>query len=389
MQALVEERKLGNIVLEQKLNEFFGDAESTGFGTGWWSGILSAFFGFLSFGGVLCLHFPQLLSSPELRPHYPMNTMRALIQCLIVGAILLGVISSILRKKKILALTGMLLATAATALGGSSVPINGTVHGGLAIGLDWFLLDLFLMALIYVPLERLWPQYPEQGTFRNQWTLDAVYFMSTHLPLQILSFLVLLPATQATKYVGVPALQELIARMPWLLQFFLAVVVADVAEYFIHLALHKVPFLWRFHAVHHSSRALDWIAGSRSHFVDDTLVRGFILVPLMLGFSQSIILAYLIFVTLHATWTHCNFGPNAKWLEQFLVMPRYHHWHHTSQKEGIDKNFAIHFPWIDRLFGTYYYPEKWPERYGLDSEEIATSFFRQTIDPFTKRKRTP
>ncbi|MFY9683714.1 MAG: sterol desaturase family protein, partial [Candidatus Sulfotelmatobacter sp.] len=308
-------------MIEQKINEFFRDAESTGFGTGWWSGIISAFFGFLSFGAVLCLHFPQLLTSPELRSYYPIHTIRLLIQCLIAGAIVFGVISSILRKKKTLALTGLLLATAAAALGGSSVQINGTFRDAPAIGLDWFLLDLFLMALIYVPLERLWPQYPEQGTFRNQWTLDVVYFMSTHLPIQILSFLVLLPATQAVKYLGVPVLQHFIARMPWLLQFFVAVVVADVAEYFIHLALHKVPFLWRFHAVHHSSKALDWIAGSRSHFVDDTLVRGFILVPLMFGFSQSIILAYLIFVTLHATWTHCNFGPNAKWLEKYLVMP--------------------------------------------------------------------
>jgi sterol desaturase/sphingolipid hydroxylase (fatty acid hydroxylase superfamily) len=375
-------------VIEQKINEFFGDAESTGFGTGWWSGILSAFFGFLSFGGVLCLHFPQLLSSPELRPHYPMHTMRVLIQCLILGAILFGVISSILRKKKILALTGILFAIAATALGGSSVPINGTFHDGFAIGLDWFLLDMLLMALIYVPLERLWPQYPKQGTFRNQWTLDVVYFMSTHLPIQILSFLVLLPSLQATKYLGVPALQGFIARIPWLLQFFLAIVVADVTEYFVHLAFHKVPFLWRFHAVHHSSKALDWIAGSRSHFVDDTLVRGLVLVPLMLGFSKSIVFAYLIFVTLHATWVHCNFGPNAKWFEWFLVMPRYHHWHHTSQKEGIDKNFAIHFPWIDRIFGTYYFPDTWPVHYGLDGEEIAPDFFRQTIDPFTGRKRT-
>jgi hypothetical protein len=53
----------------------------------------------------------------------------------------------------------MLLAITAAALGGSSVRINDTLHGGPAIGLDWFLLDLFLMALIYVPLERLWPQY--------------------------------------------------------------------------------------------------------------------------------------------------------------------------------------------------------------------------------------
>src|SRR6516162_2997880 len=258
--------------IEQKINEFFGDAESTGFGTGWWSGVLSAFFGILAFGGVLCLHFPQLLTSPELRVHYSMHAIRILIQCLIISAVLFGIISSILRRKKILALTGTLLAIGATALGGSSVKINENLGNGPAIGLDWFLLDMLLMALIYVPLERLWPQYPEQGTFRNQWTLDIVYFMSTHLPLQILSFLVLLPATQATKYLGIPALQQLIARMPWILQFFLAVVIADVAEYFVHLAFHKVPFLWRFHAVHHSSKALDWIAGSRSHFVDDTLV---------------------------------------------------------------------------------------------------------------------
>src|ERR1700746_1986966 len=100
----MQERKLGAIVLEQKINEFFGDAESAGFGTGWCSGLFSAFFGFLSFGAVLCLRFPRLLSSPELRPHYPMHTMRVLIQCLIVAAILFGVISSILRKKRTLAL---------------------------------------------------------------------------------------------------------------------------------------------------------------------------------------------------------------------------------------------------------------------------------------------
>src|SRR6202021_2773118 len=239
----------GATMIEQKLNAFFGDAESTGFGTGWWSGILSSFFGLLSFGGVLCLHFPQLLSSPELRPHYPMHTMRVLIQFLIVGAILFGVISSILRKKKILALLEILLAIAATALGGSSVQINDTPHGGLAIGLDWFLLDLFLMALIYVPLERLWPQYPEQGTFRDQWTLDVVYFLSTHLPIQILSFLVLFPATQATRFLAVPSLAHLIGQLPWLLQLLLAIVVADFAEWTIHFALHKVPFLWGFYSI--------------------------------------------------------------------------------------------------------------------------------------------
>ena len=58
-------------MLEQKINEFFGDDEPSGFGTGWWSGVLSAFFGVLAFGAVVCLHFPQLLSSPELRISLP------------------------------------------------------------------------------------------------------------------------------------------------------------------------------------------------------------------------------------------------------------------------------------------------------------------------------
>lgn len=382
---------MGEFLSERQINEFFGDAEATHFGTGWWSGVLAAFFGTLSFGGVLCLHFPQLLSSPELRSHYPMHAIRLLMQALIVGALVFGLISSILRKKKVLAFTGMLLAFAAAGLGGSSVPINETLKDGPAIGLDWFLLDIFLMALIYVPIERLWPQYRDQGTFRDEWTLDVVYFMSTHFPIQILSFLVLLPATQAAKFLAVPSLAQFVGRMPWLVQLLMAIVVADIAEWTIHWALHKVPFLWRFHSIHHSSKALDWIAGSRSHFVDDTLVRGFILVPLMLGFSQTIILAYLVFVTLHATWTHCNFRPNGKWLEPYLVMPRYHHWHHSSQKEAIDKNFAIHFPWIDRLFGTYHFPAEWPVTYGLDGEEIPQGFIRQTYEPFMKKnvRRSP
>src|SRR5262249_10464104 len=257
---------------------------------------------------------------------------------------------------------------------------------GGALGWVWFWVTPPLWRLFFLRFDGLCPQIPGQGKFRKVWARNWCNFMSTHLPIQILSFLVLLPATLATKYLGIPALQHVIARLPWLVQFFLAVLIADVAEYFVHLAFHKVPFLWRFHAIHHSSQTLDWIAGSRSHFVDDTLVRGLVLAPLMLGFSQVIILCYLVFVTLHATWVHCNFSPNVKWLEKFLIMPRFYHWHHTSQKEGIDKNFAIHFPWIDKIFGTYYYPDTWPEKYGLDGEEVSPTFVGQTIDPFLGKR---
>jgi sterol desaturase/sphingolipid hydroxylase (fatty acid hydroxylase superfamily) len=374
-------------MLEHKINEIFDDEAPTGFGTGWWSGVLSAFFGLLAFGAVVCLRFPELLTSPELRPHYPMYLIRLLIQAVIVSAIILGVVSAMLRRKKALALTGMLFSLAATLLGGSSVPINGPVGHGPAIGLDWFLLDMLLMTLIFSPIEVLWPAYPKQSVFRNEWVTDIVYFLSTHLPIQLTSFLILLPATQLTAVLNIASVTAAIGRLPWLVQFFLAVVVADLAEYVIHRAFHEVPFLWGFHAIHHSSKALDWIAGSRSHLVDDVAVRAFILVPMMLVFPHNINVAYLFFVTLHATWTHCNFGPTIKWLEPFLIQPRYHHWHHTSQKEAIDKNYAIHFPWIDRLFGTYYLPkDRWPDAYGLNNENIPAGFWAQFVYPFTRKK---
>jgi sterol desaturase/sphingolipid hydroxylase (fatty acid hydroxylase superfamily) len=376
-------------MLEQKINATFGDDEPTGFGTGWWSGILSAFFGMLAFGAVVVLHLPDLLSSPELRPLYPMALMRSLIQAVIVLAIILGVASAILRRKKILGLTGMLFALAATLLGGASVPINEALHDRyFVIGLDWFLLDLLLMTLIFTPIEVLWPAYPKQGVFRSEWVLDIVYFLSTHLPLRLTTLAIMLPATQLTQVLGHESLLAITTSLPWLVQFFLAVLVADLAEYWIHRALHEVPWLWRFHAIHHSSKALDWIAGSRAHIVDDILIRGLMLIPMMFLFSQSIIVAYLLFVTIHATWAHCNFGPTVRWLEPYLIFPRFHHWHHTSQAEALDKNYAIHFPWIDKLFGTHYLPEgdRWPDTYGLHNEPIPRGFWRQAWYPFTKRQ---
>ena len=281
-------------------------------------------------------------------------------------------------------LTGSVVASV---LGGSSVPINEPLTNSPSIGLDWFLLDLLLMTLIYSPIEVLWPAYRAQSVFRPEWTVDVAYFLSTHLPIRITEFLILAPATVLVTSVNVTHIQWPISQLPWLVQLIAAIFIADLTEYAVHRALHAVPFLWRFHAIHHSSLNLDWIAGSRSHLIDDILVRGAMLVPLMFLFSHSIIVAYLVVVTIHATWTHSNFGPTIKWLEPFIVFPRYHHWHHTSQKEAIDKNFAIHFPVIDKVFGTSYCPpDKWPAHYGLAGEEIPRTFWAQTIWPFWRAR---
>src|SRR5689334_22989284 len=89
--------------------KLFGDSEPTHLGSGWVSGVASVFFGMLGLGGVLCLHFPSLLTLPEAREHYPIAIIRLVIQGTIAAALVLGAISAIFRQRKVLALTGVAL----------------------------------------------------------------------------------------------------------------------------------------------------------------------------------------------------------------------------------------------------------------------------------------
>jgi len=366
--------------------KLFGDSEPSHFGTGWVSGTASVFFGMLALGGVLTLHFPGLLTLPEARAAYPVDVIRLIIQGTIAAALVLGAISAILRERKVLGLTGAALGLLAVLLGGASTPLPDQIGSNIGIGFDWFLLDLLVMTVVFVPLERIWPRHPEQGTFRPEWTTDAFYFVATHLPAQLTTFAILLPATFASKWFAIPALAETVGGLPFIVQFPLAIVVADLCQYAIHRAFHKISFLWPFHAVHHSIKTMDWIAGSRSHFVDILVTRSLILIPMtLLGFTQLVMASYLIFVAFHATFSHTDFRPRTRWLEPYFVTCRYHHWHHAADPEAADVNFAIHFPFIDRLFGTYHLPkDAWPESYGLIGASMPPGFFRQFVYPFKR-----
>jgi sterol desaturase/sphingolipid hydroxylase (fatty acid hydroxylase superfamily) len=367
--------------------KLFGDSEPTGFGSGWISGVGSVFLGMLGLGGALCLHYPALLTLPDARAHYPMAVIRFLIQGAIVAAFVLGAISALFRQRKVLALTGISLGLAAALLGGGSVALPGEVASKTGIGFDWFLLDLLVMTLVFLPLERFWPLHPGQKTFRDEWTTDSFYFVATHLPAQLLTFLMVLPATVVARGLAIPRLSAVVGSWPFVVQLLAAILVADLSQYVVHRAFHTIPALWRFHAVHHSIRTLDWIAGSRSHFFDIVLTRGLIMIPLTIcGFSQSVMVGYIVFVSFHATFCHTDFRPDAPWLENFIVTPRYHHWHHAAQPEAADCNFAIHIPLIDKLLGTRHFPKGlWPERYGLITDSVRPGFFAQFIAPFTRR----
>jgi lathosterol oxidase len=271
--------------------------------------------------------------------------------------------------------------------GGPSAPLPEHVDTTMGLGLDWFVLNLLVLAALFVPLERAKPHRPAQLVFREGWTIDGVHFLVSHLLVQLVSFVALTPAALLKESMGANPLRDWLQSWPLAAQFVLIVIVADFTQYFVHRAFHQVPWLWNFHAVHHSSPALDWLAGSRLHLFDALVTRAIVLTPLVwLGFSQEALAAYLIFVSFHAVFIHANWGARLGWLEPFLVTPRIHHFHHASEAEAVDKNFAVHLPLFDRLFGTRYAPTgQWPKGYGIEGCSVPVSYWGQLLSPFRRR----
>lgn len=363
--------------------------EPTNFGSGWLSGVLSAALGLIGLGAVLCFHFPSALTVPEARALYPLAYIRALLHLVLVAAFVLGAISLSRRRNKALGTVGVGAALVAALLGGSQVPVDGELEKGPFLGLDWFLLNLILYSIIFVPLERLFARLPEQGVFRRGWKTDLAYFFVSALFVQVMTILTLKPAMTLFDWAVVPGVQARVGSMPAVVQFAALLLVADFTQYWVHRAFHAVPLLWRFHAVHHSATEMDWLAGSRLHLVDIAVTRGLTYVPIyLLGFGDGPLFAYLVVVSAQATFIHANVRFDFGWLRWVVATPQFHHWHHAAEAQAVDKNFAVHVPVLDVIFGTAYIPPRWPSAYGLAHEsEPPSGYVRQFLWPFRWRSR--
>jgi sterol desaturase/sphingolipid hydroxylase (fatty acid hydroxylase superfamily) len=345
----------------------------------------SAFLGISAVIGVLCFHFPQLLTSREFRAVYTEEFARNLLLVGLVAAFALGTLAIVRGRSRKVALMGVGGATLAVLLGGTNVQFDSIGQTPFSLGLDWFVISLFFSALVFVPLEKFLGRR-EQLTLRPEWRTDLAYFFMSHVLVQFILILVTASTSTIVGLVAFPSVQQAIVSLPVWAQFLLAVFCADLAQALLHRAYHNLPFLWRFHAVHHSSREMDWLAGSRIHFVEIVLTRSAVLLPLIaLGFAPGAINAYVILVGLQAVLAHANLGLNFGPLEYLLVLPRYHHWHHARDRDYVDVNYAIHLPLIDMLMGTFKLPPKqaWPEEYGvLKLETVPPGILRQHLMPF-------
>ncbi|QJB70669.1 sterol desaturase family protein [Parasphingorhabdus halotolerans] len=339
-------------------------------------------------GMVVALRFPEWFATPELAAVKEWTGFRGAIHILLLSSYGLALLSLLLRPRKILGFTALAIGIFAAILGGANVQPDETRNFGIFFGLDFFIVNLVATGLMFAPLERILPHRRAQRLFRIEWREDLFYYLVSSMMVQALTFLALAPSNVVVSNTNSwDAFRAAVASFPWVIQFVIVLFATDFVQYWFHRTFHRYPFLWGFHAVHHSSKSMDWLAGSRMHFIEIILLRGITSLPMMtLGFSPSVLQAYIAFVYIYSSLLHANIKGDFNWLGHWIATPRFHHWHHGLEREAFDVNYAIHFPIIDKIFGTFHLPEsRWPENYGIP-ENVPKGYLKQFAYPLTRKK---
>ncbi len=246
------------------------------------------------------------------------------------------------------------------------------------------LLGFGLLSLFFIPLEGCFALRP-QRVLRPGWTTDVIYYVTGNLIGQAAA--IALPALLGRLLlyqVVQPAWHPWVAAQPVAWQLPVLIFTADVGYYWAHRWLHTVPWLWRFHAIHHSSEQLDWLTTVRVHPVDQVFTRAWQLLPIVvLGFSDEAVGYYALFSAAIAFFIHANLRWRLRWLNWLLVTPALHHWHHADEPQAYNKNLAAQCALVDRLFGSFYLPTRPPQAYGLP-DPVPADYLRQLFYPLTR-----
>ena len=245
---------------------------------------------------------------------------------------------------------------------------------------------LLLLTLIFVPLEHLFG-LRRQKFFRKGLAQDLGYFFINGLaPALLLAVPLSLVALFAHAVVPL-RIQATVADWPLWQRILVGLVVGEIGFYWGHRWMHKIPYLWRFHSIHHGPEHVYFLVSSRAHPLDNAFIRLCGLVPaVILGVADPLAptgsLVPVLIVLIATTWgffIHSNLRWRLGPLEWVIATPAFHHWHHTL-KDHRDHNYASMLPWIDRIFGTYYLPKQWPSAYGVEAK-LPSSLGEQLMYP--------
>jgi sterol desaturase/sphingolipid hydroxylase (fatty acid hydroxylase superfamily) len=241
------------------------------------------------------------------------------------------------------------------------------------------LVGFVAMGALCTVLERVWPEDAAQARWRSDSWIDAFY---TGLRISLT-----IAMTLITVLVGgsLPAPAEgALTRQPVWLQAIEILLLSDLISYWIHRLLHVYRPMWRVHAIHHSAEQIDWLVASRNHPLEPVLFKVLMNYPLyLMGFSPVLLASLMPGVATYSLLLHANLSWGYGPLGYVLASPAFHRWHHSSETDAVDKNYAQLFSFWDYLFATAYFPRGvHSSTYGLRKESLPTSIWSHFSYPF-------
>ena len=255
---------------------------------------------------------------------------------------------------------------------------------------------LLLISLLVWALELLFPWRQSQAAFRKDFWLDGFYMFFNF-------FLFSLVGYNAVSNVAVELFNNFLAQfgienlvaikiasLPVWSQFLIMFVVADFIQWWVHVMLHRVPWLWKFHQVHHSVEEMGFAAHLRYHWLETIVYKSILYLPLaMIGFGVDDFFILHAFTVLVGHLNHANLALTYGPLKYVFNNPAMHIWHHAkkwpdSHRYGV--NFGISLSVWDYLFGTAHIPRSGRDiALGFENiEDYPHGFFQQMKQPFKK-----
>lgn len=184
-----------------------------------------------------------------------------------------------------------------------------------------------------------------------------------------------------------------IEDFPYWSQLFILFLVRDFIQYFIHRLLHRVPFLWNFHKIHHSVKEMGFAAHLRYHWMETICYRSLEYIPLaLIGFGIDDFILVHLFTLSMGHFNHSNVKIPLGIFKYVFNNPQMHIWHHgkvTATKHGV--NFGLTLSIWDYLFKTHYIPSNGRDiELGFeDDEHFPKDFIGQEIYPLQRKIKKP
>ncbi len=255
---------------------------------------------------------------------------------------------------------------------------------------------LIAISLFFLALEIIAPWRKQQAILRKDFWLDSFYMFFNFFLFSLIGYNAL-SNVAVTFFNDILLLANIdnlaffqIQNFPYWTQLLILFLVKDFIQYFIHRLLHKVPFLWNFHKVHHSVKEMGFAAHLRFHWMETVVYRTLEYIPLaLIGFGINDFILVHLFTLAWGHFNHSNLKIPLGIFKYIFNNPQMHIWHHGKKlpkKTGV--NFGLTLSVWDYLFKTDYIPKNGKDiELGFEGDEdFPKDFLKQEIYPLGKKE---